>query len=154
MTRMQKLLDAVEKSLSSKVGTKVIFDPQPVRNAEPHLRLTYMGASENGVASTRLNFQLSLVGAGDGPGVYLAKVIELSMQVARLYNRCMHEQSWTIQVDDHEVIRLLLLTDGVQATGAFSQNEQKQVETNTWSYLFTEGRYIGIVVSNDTGRKE
>lgn len=143
---IQQILDAAALYLESETGAKVLYDPQPVRKAEPHIRLTYMGAEDKGIGAFCLNFQLSLVGAGDGPGVYLAKIIELSLKLTDLYNPCRHRQDVSIPLKDGGYVKLLLISSGVQATGVFSQNEQTQVETAQWNYLFTESRYISIEV--------
>lgn len=149
--RIEEVLDAAALEIGRLLDCKTIYDPQPVRSAEPHARLTFMGSSPNGVGSTIIYFQLSLVGAGDGPGTYLARLIELSMRVSDLYNNC--NTSRVIDLENGSA-RLLLIDEAIQANGVFTQNDQKMVETNQWNYLFTEGRYIGIVVSDDTGRKE
>ncbi len=60
-----EILRRAQEYLSQKLEALVIYDPQPVQQAEPHVRLTFTGSGDQGSLST-INFQLSLVAAGDG----------------------------------------------------------------------------------------
>lgn len=137
------IMTAVEKELKTITGIKVLWDPQPVRAAEPQLRLTYIGSEEKGKGCTRIMFQLSLIGAGDGPDVFLPSLVEASVNLDRVYNRCTNNSKF-IDMDINGKTVRLVFEDSLTASGTFSQNEQKVVETNQWSYLWTEPRYIAI----------
>ena len=140
MSKFKGLMKEVEKTLEDLTGLKVLWDPQPVRTAEPMLRLTFMGTEEKGAGCTRVKFQLSLLGAGDGPDVYLPALIEASIRLDRIYNPCIHKMQY---IDIDTGTRLVFETY-LTTSGTFSQNEQKVIETNQWSYLWTEPRYVAI----------
>ena len=65
---MNKILSTTASWLQKKTGLPVLYDPQPLRSAEPHLRLTFMGTEYWGKKTFAAKFQISILGAGDGPG--------------------------------------------------------------------------------------
>lgn len=139
----KSVMTAVEKELKGITGLRALWDPQPVRTAEPQLRLTYIGSEEKGKGCTRVMFHLSLIGAGDGPDVFLPSLIEASVNLDRIYNSCINSRRFIDMDVDGRAVRMVF-ENSLTATGTFSQNEQKVVETNQWSYLWTEPRYVAI----------
>lgn len=144
MDSLRSLLDAASSRIENLTGLKVLYDPQPVRMGGPHLRLTYMGSEECGHGAMRLKWQVSLIGAGDGPDVYLPAVIRASIAVEELYDRCRRPGFEDLVVDGVTV--RMCFDAALTASGGFSQNEQKVVETGQWSYLWTEPRYVSMTV--------
>lgn len=140
---LKAVFKMAEKVLEGRTGLKTLWDPQPVRVSEPMLRLTFMGTEDKGRNTTRIKFQLSLLGAGDGPDVFLTKLIAASISLDRIYNSCTCKTQY---VDIAPKVRMVFET-GLVATGTFSQNEQKVGETNQWSYLWTEPRYLAIDIT-------
>ena len=85
---MKAILDSAARWLTEKTGLPVLYDPQPLRSAEPHLRLTFMGSENFGKGAFAVKFQISILGAGDGPGAYLDSIIKASVRLSRLYEGC------------------------------------------------------------------
>lgn len=141
---MKKVFDAIAQELGQRSGLEVIFDPQPVRLGQPGLRLTYMGSEDGGHGRMVLKWQLSLTGAGDGPDVYLSKVVAASLRLEALYDKCRSKGYADLMVDG-VAVRMSYVA-GLEATGSFSVNEMKVVETGQWSYLWTEPRYIAVSI--------
>lgn len=139
------LMKAVESKLEALTGLKILWDPQPVRSAEPSLRLTFIGSEEKGVDCTRISFQLSLIGAGDGPDVFLPSLVAASVNLDRLYNGCINGKQF-IDIEAEGVRSRMCFETGLTASGTFSQNDAKVIETNQWSYLWTEPRYIALEI--------
>ena len=139
------IMKAVEAELEAITGLKVLWDPQPVRSAEPALRLTFIGTEEKGVGCTRVSFQLSLIGAGDGPDVFLPSLISASVNLDRAYNSCINRRQY-VDIEAEGVRSRMCFEAGLTASGTFSQNENKVVETNQWSYLWTEPRYVALEI--------
>ena len=75
---MKEIIDMLKDHLGKETKLKVIMDPQPVKSAEPHLRLTFVGSGNQGATHCVVSFQLTIVGAGDGPEVFLDRIIEAS----------------------------------------------------------------------------
>ena len=143
---LKKVFDAASAALEDLTGLPVLFDPQPVRTARPSLRLTYQGSDSGGVGAMVLKWQLSIVGAGDGPEVYLTSVVRASLALQSMYDKC-RSKGWT-DLDVAGVgigVRMSFVT-GLEVTGSFSQNEMKVVETGQWSYLWTEPKYLTICI--------
>lgn len=141
---MKAILDAVARLLKEKTGLDVLYDPQPLRGAEPHIRLTFMGTEEWGKGSIAANFQLSIIGAGDGPGTYLDKIIKSSAKLSLLYGGYNEERSCILKVNNYTI--RISYCSGLAATGTFTANEAKEVETNHWSYVFNETRQLQIII--------
>lgn len=139
------VMRAVEAELEALTGIRVLWDPQPVRSAEPSLRLTFIGSEEKGMGCTRLSFQLSLIGAGDGPDVFLPSLISASVNLDRIYNSCINGRQY-LDIEAEGIRTRMCFETGLTASGTFSQNENKVVETNQWSYLWTEPRYIALEI--------
>ena len=145
---MKRVLEAVAKQLTQETKLKVLFDPQPVKSAEPHLRLTYIGSQSYGPDSEGFDFQLSLVGSGDGPDVFLPALLTASAKLDSLYDKCEGPLFRDLKIDSTTYVRMTFVT-GLIATGSFTQNEMKIVETNQWSYLWQEPRQMTLVVPKD-----
>lgn len=144
---MKKLLEEIASVLKEETGIPVLFDPQPIKTGEPHLRLTYIGSENAGRGFSNLNWQLSLVGAGDGPDVYLPKVLKSSLKLEALYDKCKGPAFRDLHVGSF-CCRMSFVA-GLVATGSFSQNEMKIIETGQWSYLWTEPKYISVSIPEE-----
>ena len=149
---MKRILDRVSSILSKETGLKVIYDPQPVRNAEPHIRLTFMGTEPMGIDTDRIIFQLSLIGAGDGPDVFLPSLIKGSLRIERLYDNCEGPRYRDFDISGFGF--RISFVEGVSPQGSFSQNEMAIVETNQWTYLWNEPRFMTISVPSAFWEKE
>lgn len=149
---MKRVLDRVSSILSRETGLKVLYDPQPVRDAEPHLRLTFMGTEPMGIDADRIMFQLSLIGAGDGPAVFLPALIKGSLLIERLYDNCEGPRYRDFSIDGLGF--RISFVEGLTPQGSFSQNEMAIVETNQWTYLWNEPRYMTISVPSEFWGKE
>lgn len=152
MDLLKRILDEAAAALSQRVGLSVLYDPQPVRTGEPSLRLTYMGSEDGGRGHMVLKWLVSLTGAGDGPDVYLPRVIGASLRLESLYDRCRSLGFIDLDVDGTKA--RMSFVAGLVATGSFSQNEMKVVETGQWSYLWTEPKYISISIPDSVWEKE
>jgi len=84
--------------LKEKTGLGVFVEPQPVTLFEPHIRVMFMGFGFEGVGdltgyeterlcTLRMDCLLTLTAMGDGPDVFLDKVIESSFKLNRLFER-------------------------------------------------------------------
>jgi|UniRef100_A0A7C4AK39 hypothetical protein len=84
--------------LKEKTGLGVFVEPQPVTLFEPHIRVMFMGFEFEGVGdltgheterlcTLRMDCLLTLTAMGDGPDVFLDKVIESSFKLNRLFER-------------------------------------------------------------------
>lgn len=142
---MKRILEAVEAWFREETGLLTLWDPQPVRIAEPQIRLTFMGSEEFGGGAELLKFQLSLTGAGDGPSVFLPEVIKASVRISRLYNQCERKPYTDLDIDGKR-IRMSFVNEGLTPSGTFTENEYAAAETNQWSYLWTEPRYMTITL--------
>lgn len=141
---MKAILDSAARWLTEKTGLPVLYDPQPLRSAEPHLRLTFMGSEKFGENTFAAKFQISILGAGDGPGTYLSSMIKASAKLSRLYDGCADDRN-TEFVCNGQKIRMTLCS-GLVATGSFTANAEKEVETNQWSYVFSEPRQMELYI--------
>lgn len=148
---LKEVLDQIKTILKDKSSLDVLFDPQSVRTAAPALRLTYLGSEHYGIGASILKWQLSLVGAGDGPDVYLSSVISASLHLEALYDKCKGKQYVDFPVGKYTA--RLCFESSVTPTGSFSQNEQKIVETGQWNYLWTEPRYITVNIPDEIWEK-
>lgn len=141
---MKAILDAVAHWLQKNTGLPVLYDPQPLKSAEPHLRLTFIGTEGWGKNTFSANFQLTIIGAGDGPGAYLDSIIKASVKLSRLYDGCAYERNSELLCAGHTV--RMTLCSGLAATGSFQANAEKEVETQQWSYVFSEARQLKLQI--------
>jgi hypothetical protein len=118
-------LDLAVAFIAQETGKKVLLDPQPLRTAEPHLRLTFVGATEQGDGYVTLSFQLGIVGAGDGPEVFLEEIINSSVAVMRLYG-CKRFKDLRLTTGN---TARLAFPDVMSNSGQFAQNEGTMGET-------------------------
>lgn len=143
---MKEILDTVKEFLKQRTGLKVIMDPQPVKNAEPHLRLTFVGSGNQGATHSVVSFQLAIVGAGDGPEVFLDRIIEASMQVGDLYNSYLHEGKLYIDLklaSGRGSFRVNF-PDTINNSGQFVQNENNENENAQWAYTYVEPHVMDV----------
>lgn len=152
MDLLKKILDQMSSLLEAETGLSVLFDPQPVKVAAPSLRLVFLGSEGFGVKATMLKWQIALIGAGDGPDVYLPAVMAASLRLERLYDKCKGPQFIDFNVDG--VSLRMCFVAALEATGSFSVNENKIVETGQWSYLWTEPKYLSVTVPDELLFKE
>ncbi len=144
---MREVLDAVTAHLKKETGMKVIMDPQPIKSAEPHLRLTFVGSGNLGASHCVVSFQLTIVGAGDGPEVFLDRIIEASLAVGDLYNKELHEGRLYVDLQlasSRGVIRANF-PDTINNSGQFVQNDNIEGETSAWAYVYTEPHVMDVV---------
>lgn len=130
----------MKEFLEKKTGKKVLFDPQPLRTAEPHIRLTFAGSADLGDDWVQLTFQLGIVGAGDGPEVFLQEIIELSIAVTRLYG-C--TRSVTLNLNGGRSMTIGF-PEFATNTGVFQTNDGTMGETVQWAYVYTEPHFITL----------
>lgn len=141
---MKAILDSAARWLTEKTGLPVLYDPQPLRSAEPHLRLTFMGSENFGKGAFAVKFQISILGAGDGPGAYLDSIIKASVRLSRLYEGCADDRNTELVCNGRKI--RMTLCSGLVATGSFTANTEKEVETNQWSYVFSEVRQMQLQI--------
>lgn len=139
---MREALDAAIAWLKQETGYGVLFDPQPIRSAEPHLRLTFTGATDRGSGYVSLAFQLSIVGAGDGPEIFLEEIILASAAVAQLYGRCppyvdLELKKGSARLDFPAVQNM---------TGTFTPNDGMMGETMQWAYAYVEPHFVTMTL--------
>lgn len=132
-------LSILKEFLEQQTGKKVLFDPQPIRSAEPHLRLTFAGAEDRGSTWVQLTFQLGIVGAGDGPDIFLQEIIDLSIAVSRLYSCA---KSTTISRGLRTVT--IGFPEFSSNTGVFQMNDGAFGETVQWAYVYAEPHWITL----------
>lgn len=134
------ILEAARQYLEQKTGLNVLWDPQPVKSAKPHLRLTYTGCEDQGDGHDRLSFQASILGAGSGPGKFLESVIQASLALNDLYKdgKCRSD----IKIGEYAVRLSFLQT--ASSNGQFVQNENPETETSTWAYVWQEPRVFTL----------
>ena len=133
--------------LGKETKLKVIMDPQPVKSAEPHLRLTFVGSGNQGATHCVVSFQLTIVGAGDGPEVFLDRIIEASLAVSDLYNSDLHEgkRYADIKLTSGRGSFRVNFPDTINNSGQFVQNDSTETETTTWAYVYTEPHVMDVV---------
>ena len=141
---MKAILDSAARWLTEKTGLPVLYDPQPLRSAEPHLRLTFMGSENFGKGAFAVKFQISILGAGDGPWAYLDSIIKASVRLSRLYEGCADDRNTELVCNGRKI--RMTLCSGLVATGSFTANAEKEVETNQWSYVFSEVRQMQLQI--------
>lgn len=145
-------LEALAYWLAQETGLVALFDPQPVKGAEPHARLTLVGTEDRGDGPIDVKFQLNVIGAGDGPDVFLPSVIGASCRVNDLYNPCLHEGRRTTGILTKEGTALQVGFPAFSdATGQFVQNEANEGETGMWRYVYTEPHYITLTIPRQQG---
>jgi hypothetical protein len=139
--QISAVLKAFESYMASEHNMKVLYDPQPIVMAEPHVRLTFVGADENG-AFDRLLFQASLVGSGDGPDVFLPALIGMSMRIQDIWSSCRNDgKRWKEIPGDGGTVRIQFKP--VQnGSGQFIQNEIQEGEARQWAYTYTEPHMV------------
>lgn len=138
---MKEALDALIRYLEEHTGRKVLQDPQPLRSAEPHIRLTYTGCTDQGSGYVELSFQLAILGAGDGPDVFLDEIIKTSIAVMRLYGCKPYED---IKLTKGSV--RIAFPDVMNNTGQFVNNDGTMGETVQWAYVYSEPHYITLTL--------
>lgn len=142
--RVSKMLDGVAGLLHEKTGLEVLFDPQPVRQAVPHLRLTFMGAAIEDDAAT-LSFQVSIIGAGDGPDVFLPKVVGASVALARMFadRESVGFKYFEVEADGGKF--RIYLQNSAESSGQFTRTNQDGDETTQWNYAFVEPHVLTVI---------
>jgi len=84
--------------LKEKAGIGVFVEPQPITLSEPHIRVMFAGFEFSGVGditgyeterlcTLKMECVLTLTAMGDGPDVFLDKVIEASFKLSKLFER-------------------------------------------------------------------
>lgn len=137
---MKNVLDAVKKKIKELTGgAPVMFDPQPVQIAEPHVRLTYVGCGDQGEQYDVLRFQLNIVAAGDGPDVFLPSLIELSLRIHDIFQK---ESVYTFALNQDDC--RLYIRSSVNAAGQFIQNEQEESERSQFRYTYAEPHMVEV----------
>ena len=143
------VLEAARKYLEEKTGLNVLWDPQPVKSAKPHLRLTYTGCEDQGEGHDRLTFQASILGAGSGPGKFLESVIEASLAVNDLYKDGGNRVDLNV---NGNTVRLSF-PSLTASTGQFVQNDPTEAETSTWAYIWQEPRVFTVDFDSNLRRR-
>ncbi|MFA7108378.1 MAG: hypothetical protein WC162_04470 [Sphaerochaetaceae bacterium] len=139
---IKAILDDVKNYLAQTLGSTVIYDPQPVKQAEPHVRLTFMGSGNQGSLDT-LAFQLTLVAAGDGPEVFLEELITLSLKVQDLFSG-LNGQGTKDIVKDGRSTRVTFKALENTGSGQFVENEKEDNEQTLFHYTFVEPHIITL----------
>lgn len=136
------VLNEVKSTLSQLLGgALVMYDPQPISKAEPHVRLTYTGTSDAGDLYDSIHFSLSIVAAGDGPDVFLSYLINLSLKAHQLFAE--HGgNSRTIEVAGKEC--KLYIRKQLTGDGQFLQNEETENERTQFRYTYVEPYYVEV----------
>lgn len=142
MGSIRPMLQAFTEELSFQMQLKVLMDPQPIGVAEPHIRLTFTG-TEVRESYCHLQFQISVVGAGDGPEVFLERVIAASAAIAQLASKRNPRASVFSYMDT--TCRYSLEVSS-SATGQFMQNEKDESEQTLFSYTYVEPHTIVLQV--------
>ena len=144
---MKEILDAVREHLRQATNLKVIMDPQPIKSAEPHLRLTFVGSGNRGASDCVVSFQLTIVGAGDGPEVFLDHIIGASLAVNDLYNADLHEgrRYADIKLISGRGSFRVNFPDTINNSGQFVQNDGTDTEVSIWAYVYTEPHVMDVV---------
>lgn len=144
-----EILRSAQEYLSDKLGVTVIYDPQPVQQAEPHVRLTFTGSGDQGSLST-INFQLSLVAAGDGPEVFLEELVKLSLKIHDLFspNNGRGKED-VFNLTGKQIMRIYFKPLLNTSTGQFIENEKTDSERNQFHYTYVEPHVITISFPRD-----
>lgn len=135
-------LDLAVAYIEKQTKRRVLLDPQPLRTAEPHLRLTFVGAADNGSGYVALSFQLGIVGAGDGPDVFLEEIVKSSIAVTRLYGCKRYED---LRLSNGNAARLAF-PDVMNNSGQFIQNDGTMGETTQWAYVYSEPHFVTLTL--------
>jgi len=140
--QISAVLDEFKDYMESENDIKVLYDPQPVLIAEPHLRMTFTGAEENG-AFDKLKFQGSIVGSGDGPDVFLPAVIAMSMKVQDIWSACRatNGRRW-IEIPSKTGVLRIFFQSVQNSSGQFVQNEIYESEARQWAYTYAEPHVV------------
>lgn len=149
---MKELLRLVECFIERETGLKVLLDPQPIKIAEPHIRLTFSGTENWGLRGKRLLFQISILGAGDGPEAFIEKAIIATLKLDDLYDACNGGTSKTLKYNNNCIA--VGFVNVADATASLTQNENRIVETGQWSYVYTATRYLGITIPDSIWKGE
>lgn len=145
-------LEGLAYWLTQETGLSALFDPQPVKSAEPHVRLTLTGTEDRGDGPVDVRFQLNVIGAGDGPDVYLPSVIAASCRVNDLYNPCLRDGRRYADLLSPSGTELRILFPPIgDMTGQFSQNDVDEGEARQWRYVYTEPHYITLTIPRQKG---
>lgn len=136
---IQDILESARTTLERLLSATVIYDPQPVKDAEPHVRLTFTGSGNQGSLDT-ISFQLSVVASGDGPDVFLRELVLLSLRVQDLFNRTLSRIDLTL--GDGSVARLFFKPLATGSAGQFVENENDT--ERRWRYTYVEAHIITV----------
>lgn len=139
---MKEILEEFAAWVKSETGVPVLYDPQPLRSAEPHIRLTFTGAAGEGKTHATLFFQLSIVGAGDGPEVFLDRIMEASLAVVDFYNPCIHHRQVDIVLPNGSGSFRVGFPDVMNSSGQFTRNSGDEGETVKWAYTYVEPHMV------------
>lgn len=135
----KEVLEAARTCLKQLTGLDILMDPQPLTSSKPHLRLTFTGTGDAGETHDLLYFQLSIVGAGDGPDVYLPKVINASLAIADLYRNAY------VDFKANEALSVRIgFPDTLSNSGQFVRQGEEETENSSWAYVYTEPHVITL----------
>lgn len=144
-----EILRRAQEYLSQKLEALVIYDPQPVQQAEPHVRLTFTGSGDQGSLST-INFQLSLVAAGDGPDVFLEELVKLSLRIHDLFSPNNGKGIQDVfNSSGKQPLRIFFKPLANTSNGQFIENERTDSERNQFHYTYVEPHVITISFPRD-----
>ena len=137
---LKPILDTFTKTLKVELGIEVLLDPQPVGIAAPHARLTFTGGN-TAESYCELAFQISVVGAGDGPGYFLEHVILASIAIQRLAGK----RNPHVHRFDYGSVECRYSVDGIaNAVGQFSQNDREENEQTQFAYTYVEPHVVSL----------
>ncbi len=145
---IKEILDKTQSELTRLTGLMTVMDPMPVKKAAPHLRLTFMGSGDQGSYDT-LNFQLSIVAAGDGPDIYLQKIIEGSLLVHDLFRCANGKNRVDVSLNGGGSFRIHFKPLALDNGGQFIENERDENEQTQFRYTFVEPHVITVSFPRD-----
>lgn len=139
-SKIRPLLDDFTAVLKDELGLEVLLDPQPVGIAEPHARLTFTGGSAE-ASYCELVFQISVVGAGDGPGYFLEAVMLSSIALQRLAAK----RNPGVHLFMCGQFECRYSVDSItNSAGQFTQNDREENEQTQFAYTYVEPRMITL----------
>ncbi len=141
---VSRVLQSLEQFFKSH-DLKVLMDPMPIKSAEPHIRLSFSGVEDAVGRDVTLTFTCSVLGAGDGPGVFVESVIETSIKLHKIIDG---ERHYKLFVDAGDVMRAtearLYFTPAKVGSGQLVEVEQYDNETTQFNYVYTESHNLKI----------
>lgn len=140
---INEILEKARAAIEEKIGSTVIYDPTPVQRAEPHLRLVYMGAGDQGSLDV-LSFQLNVVGAGDGPDYFLPELVATSLKVHDLFNGSNGRDRLDVPLAQGQVARIQFKPISLPNGGQFAENDREDTERNQFRYTYVEPHVVTI----------